>query len=102
MIAELAVVFVSLVVAMALGLGMGLLIGRRAIPGPDARAGERFDVALLQEVVAREAELIERLSRAEDDLAAHAVELADANEEIICLLDDLHEARSSSPTEPLP
>lgn len=93
MIGLLLQIFVSLVVAMALGLGMGLLLGRRA-PDEVVVDPRSIDIALLQEVVAREAELIERLSRAEEDLRAHADELADANEEINCLLDDLHEARS--------
>ena len=44
-----------------------------------------------------EADLIEALRRARSDLEAHAVELADANEEITCLLEELHEARRERP-----
>lgn len=98
MIAILLQVFVSLVVAMGVGLGVGLVIGRQRVPGEHAPA----DPELLAEIVGREAELIERLSRAEDDLRAHAVELADANEEITVLLDRLFEARSRAGSDTPP
>lgn len=82
---------VSLVVGFALGFTFG--VGRRR-PGAPASTTESADLA---EVVEREASLIEALARADADRVAHSAELADANEEIICLLEQLHEARSPSP-----
>jgi len=104
MIGLLLQIFVSLVVAMGIGLGVGLVLGRRQFADrPVASTTTPVDVTMIEEIVDREAELIERLSQAEDDLRAHAVELADANEEITALLDQLYEARSiaASDTPPL-
>lgn len=83
---------VSLVVGFALGFTFGVSRDRRddqaQTPIPLPTGDNELD-----EIVQREASLIEQLARADDDLRAHAVEIADANEEITCLLEQLHEAR---------
>lgn len=87
----LAQLFVALGVALVVGFALGFTFGvsrdrdQEEAPPP----GEPG----LDEIVQREAALIEQLARADDDLRAHALELADANEEITCLLEQLHEAR---------
>lgn len=103
----LAQVFIALVVSLLFGFLAGLAIGahRRSTIAPAATtsrepgagaANEAVDPTELRTLVEREASLIEALARADDDLRAHARELADANEEINCLLEQLHEARRSN------
>ena len=83
----LAQLFVALGVTLVVGFALGFTFGASREPREDTHAPD------LDEVVQREASLIEQLARADDDLRAHALELADANEEITSLLDQLHEAR---------
>lgn len=88
----LAQLFVALGVSLVVGFALGFTFGvARPLDEPADRAlsGDTS----LDEIVQREASLIEQLARADDDLRAHALELADANEEITCLLEQLHEAR---------
>lgn len=70
MTAVLIGVFLALLAALALGIAMGYFLAQTRDHG-----------------------LNEQLDRANADLEAHAVELADANEEITCLLEELHRAR---------
>lgn len=89
----LAQLFVALGVSLVVGFALGFTFGASREPRTDAASPPPNDVTGLDEVVQREAALIEQLARADDDLRAHALELADANEEITCLLEQLHEAR---------
>lgn len=98
----LAQLFVALGVSVVVGFALGFTFGvarpldeadARTSPGDTAPAETNLDEIALDEIVQREASLIEQLARADDDLRAHALELADANEEITCLLEQLHEAR---------
>ena len=97
MAATLGAVFVALGVSAILGYVVGYTMAatEREVPtdGGEADHTERLE----SRGAAAEADddLAARLARAEDDLAAHAVELATANEEITVLLERLHEARSS-------
>ena len=88
MAAVLGAVFVALALSAALGFVIGLRYAR-TVTGTttidDEHEPSAFD---------GEPDLAERLEQAEADLIAHAQELRDANEEITCLLEQLHEARS--------
>lgn len=98
----LAQLFVALAASLTIGVVLGFTLGVHRRPGHD---GERSaldegpsvepDTTLI-DAVEREAALIEALARADDDLHARARELAVANEEITCLLEQLHEARRST------
>lgn len=86
MAAVLGAVFVALALSAALGFVIGLRYARTV---PETTTVD-------DEVAVDEATMAERLEQAEADLAAHAVELRDANEEITCLLEQLHEARTET------
>ena len=90
----LAQLFVALGVSLAAGVTMG--VHRRP---HDTNAAPPTPVAAettLTDAVEREASLIEARARAHADLDARARELAVANEEITCLLEQLHQARHPS------
>ena len=93
----LAQLFVALAVSLVVGFTLGFTFGVGRRRPPHAASSDH-----LADVVEREASLIEDLARADADRRARARELADANEEITCLLEQLHEARSrpdrSAPT----
>ena len=100
----LAQLFVALGVTMTAGIVLGFTLGAhrprlrdegRSSPGNTGDEGAEHE-GDLDEVVQREAGLIEALARADDDLHARARELAVANEEITCLLEQLHEARRAT------
>ena len=98
----LAQLLVVLAASLTIGIVLGFTLGAHHRDAHDeAWSTER---ASLAEVVEREAALIEALARADDDLRARARELAIANEEITCLLEQLHEARypSSASSAPRP
>ncbi len=90
----MADVLVQLFVALGVSIVGGFVLGFTA--GVHRRPGRPAPAPDLAAVVEREASLIEALARADADLQAHATELADANEEIVCLLDQLHEARRAT------
>ena len=81
MAAVLGAVFVALALGAALGFVIGLRFARTA---PETAT------------VDDDTDLAGRLEQAEADLVAHAAELRDANEEITCLLEQLHEARTET------
>ncbi|MEM9466591.1 MAG: hypothetical protein AAGA90_14555 [Actinomycetota bacterium] len=82
---------VALAAALAVGGVLGFTLGAHRRPNaPDPPIADDGHLGM---VVAREASLIEALARADADLHARARELAVANEEITCLLEQLHEAR---------
>ncbi|MEM8706680.1 MAG: hypothetical protein AAGE98_09505 [Actinomycetota bacterium] len=95
----LAQMFVALGVSLVAGFALGFTFGIGRRRADDPTTSESVELA---EVVEREAGLIEALARADADRLAHSAELADANEEIICLLEQLHEARSPSPETSAP
>ena len=90
MAAVLGAVFVALALSAALGFVIGIRYAR-TVTGSATVDGEREPTA-----VGAEPDLAELLEQAEADLVAHAQELRDANEEITCLLEQLHEARSDA------
>ena len=92
----LAQLLVTLAASLAIGfvLGFTTAVHRRDHPTPTPTPD--IDDDTLGAVVEREAALIEALARADSDLHARARELAIANEEITCLLEQLHEARHPS------
>ena len=95
-------VLAQLLVTLAASLAIGFVLGfttamhRRDHPTPTPTPTPDIDDGTLGAVVEREAALIEALARADSDLHARARELAIANEEITCLLEQLHEARHPS------
>ncbi len=94
----LAQLFVALAVSLAAGVTLGFTMGvHRRSQGDDATPPSLASAdTTLADAVEREASLIEALARADADLHARARELAVANEEITCLLEQLHEARHPS------
>lgn len=96
----LAQLFVALAASLTIGVVLGFTLGVHRRPkGDEERLAAPTDPTppledtALADAVEREAALIEALAGANDDLHARARELAIANEEITCLLEQLHEAR---------
>lgn len=90
MAAVLGAVFVALALSAALGFVIGVRYARTVTITATVDDGSE------PAEVADEPDLADRLQQAEADLVAHAQELRDANEEITCLLEQLHEARSDA------
>ncbi len=90
MAAVLGAVFVALALSAALGFVIGVRVARTVTA--TATVDGRSEPPTLD----AQPDLAGRLQQAEADLVAHAQELRDANEEITCLLEQLHEARSDA------